>query len=287
MSGDGQAWAGAGPSRSSWSRAPCWHCRPGPQLWDRRHRGAPGSAGRRQAVLRLPRGRAPRGHTRRSDRQRGGALRACPAGEPPRGRGPGRRPERDGPQRAEARRRAHRPGGGRPRGRGDALGAGQPHGARPHGGGRRRDDVVRPHGRPGIRLHVPALPPVLPRHPHLRRRPARQPRPRRSHPQRHRRAGVRPAASPSVAPGLERRRCPASAAATTSACGVRSTCTSGPAGDRQVTRFARGDFARLVLFDGADGVRLAWHVTLPRHLAGALRRGRRRHAPARSCTART
>ncbi len=35
---------------------------------------------------------------------------------------------------------------------------------------------------------------------------------------------------------------------------------SGPAGARQVTRFARGDFARLVLFDGADGVRLAWHV---------------------------
>jgi extracellular elastinolytic metalloproteinase len=36
---------------------------------------------------------------------------------------------------------------------------------------------------------------------------------------------------------------------------------SGPSGDRRVTRFSRGDFARLVLFDGADGVRLAWHVT--------------------------
>jgi extracellular elastinolytic metalloproteinase len=36
--------------------------------------------------------------------------------------------------------------------------------------------------------------------------------------------------------------------------------TSGPAGVRQVTRFQRGDFARLVLFDGPDGVRLAWHV---------------------------
>ncbi|HET8759309.1 MAG TPA: M36 family metallopeptidase [Solirubrobacteraceae bacterium] len=35
---------------------------------------------------------------------------------------------------------------------------------------------------------------------------------------------------------------------------------SGPTGARQVTRFARGDFARLVLFDGPDGVRLAWHV---------------------------
>ncbi|HEX5618487.1 MAG TPA: M36 family metallopeptidase, partial [Solirubrobacteraceae bacterium] len=35
---------------------------------------------------------------------------------------------------------------------------------------------------------------------------------------------------------------------------------SGPDGVRQVTRFARGDFARLVLFDGPDGTRLAWHV---------------------------
>ena len=37
--------------------------------------------------------------------------------------------------------------------------------------------------------------------------------------------------------------------------------TSGPAGTRQMTRLARGDFARLVLFDGPDGVRLAWHLT--------------------------
>jgi extracellular elastinolytic metalloproteinase len=36
--------------------------------------------------------------------------------------------------------------------------------------------------------------------------------------------------------------------------------TSGPAGVRQITRFARGDFARLVLFDGPDGTVLAWHV---------------------------
>jgi extracellular elastinolytic metalloproteinase len=35
---------------------------------------------------------------------------------------------------------------------------------------------------------------------------------------------------------------------------------SGPAGARRVTRFAPGDFARLVLFDGANGTRLAWHV---------------------------
>ena len=60
--------------------------------------------------------------------------------------------------------------------------------------------------------------------------------------------------------------------------GVRRTIdvTSGPSGVRQVTRFPRGDFARLVLFDGPDGVRLAWHVRLPRDLARALRRGRRR-----------
>jgi extracellular elastinolytic metalloproteinase len=37
--------------------------------------------------------------------------------------------------------------------------------------------------------------------------------------------------------------------------------TSGPAGVRQVTRFAHGDFARLVIFGGADGPRLAWHLT--------------------------
>jgi extracellular elastinolytic metalloproteinase len=35
---------------------------------------------------------------------------------------------------------------------------------------------------------------------------------------------------------------------------------SGPSGDRETTVFTSGDFARLVLFDGADGVRLAWHV---------------------------
>ncbi len=37
--------------------------------------------------------------------------------------------------------------------------------------------------------------------------------------------------------------------------------TSGPAGVRQVTHFAHGDFARLVLFDAPGGVRLAWHLT--------------------------
>jgi extracellular elastinolytic metalloproteinase len=37
--------------------------------------------------------------------------------------------------------------------------------------------------------------------------------------------------------------------------------TSPAAGVRRLTRFARGDFARLVLFDGADGARLAWHLT--------------------------
>jgi hypothetical protein len=36
---------------------------------------------------------------------------------------------------------------------------------------------------------------------------------------------------------------------------------SGPEGARHVTRFASGDFARLVLFGGAAGARLAWHVT--------------------------
>jgi hypothetical protein len=36
---------------------------------------------------------------------------------------------------------------------------------------------------------------------------------------------------------------------------------SGPTGVRQMTRFASGDFARLVLFGTADGARLAWHVT--------------------------
>jgi extracellular elastinolytic metalloproteinase len=36
--------------------------------------------------------------------------------------------------------------------------------------------------------------------------------------------------------------------------------TSGPAGVRQMTRFTRGDFARLVLFDSPDGTVLAWHV---------------------------
>ena len=36
--------------------------------------------------------------------------------------------------------------------------------------------------------------------------------------------------------------------------------TSGPLGVRRMTRFARGDFARLVLFDGPDGTVLAWHV---------------------------
>ena len=37
--------------------------------------------------------------------------------------------------------------------------------------------------------------------------------------------------------------------------------TSGPTGLRQVTRFPHGDFARLVIFGGADGPRLAWHLT--------------------------
>jgi hypothetical protein len=37
--------------------------------------------------------------------------------------------------------------------------------------------------------------------------------------------------------------------------------TAGPSGARAVTHFSRGDFARLVLFDGADGLRLAWHLT--------------------------
>ena len=37
--------------------------------------------------------------------------------------------------------------------------------------------------------------------------------------------------------------------------------TSGPAGDRRVTQFAGGEFARLVLFGTARGARLAWHVT--------------------------
>ena len=37
---------------------------------------------------------------------------------------------------------------------------------------------------------------------------------------------------------------------------------SGPDGVRRMTRFARGDFARLVLFGAADGARLAWHVRL-------------------------
>jgi hypothetical protein len=37
--------------------------------------------------------------------------------------------------------------------------------------------------------------------------------------------------------------------------------TSGPSGARQVTRFAGGDFARLVVFAGADGPVLAWHLT--------------------------
>ena len=36
---------------------------------------------------------------------------------------------------------------------------------------------------------------------------------------------------------------------------------SGPAGVRRTTRFATGDFARLVLFGAASGPRLAWHVT--------------------------
>jgi extracellular elastinolytic metalloproteinase len=36
---------------------------------------------------------------------------------------------------------------------------------------------------------------------------------------------------------------------------------SGPTGARRMTRFATGDFARLVLFGGASGARLAWHVT--------------------------
>ncbi len=36
---------------------------------------------------------------------------------------------------------------------------------------------------------------------------------------------------------------------------------SAPAGARRTTRFATGDFARLVLFGGASGARLAWHVT--------------------------
>ena len=37
--------------------------------------------------------------------------------------------------------------------------------------------------------------------------------------------------------------------------------TSGPAGDRLRTRFAGGDFARLVLFGTGHGARLAWHLT--------------------------
>jgi extracellular elastinolytic metalloproteinase len=37
--------------------------------------------------------------------------------------------------------------------------------------------------------------------------------------------------------------------------------TEGPSGIRRLTRFPRGDFARLVIFGGADGPRLAWHVT--------------------------
>ena len=36
---------------------------------------------------------------------------------------------------------------------------------------------------------------------------------------------------------------------------------SGPTGARQTTTFAGGDFARLVLFGGAGGAKLAWHVT--------------------------
>ena len=51
---------------------------------------------------------------------------------------------------------------------------------------------------------------------------------------------------------------------------------SGPSGARQVTTFADGDFARLVLFGGATGARLAWHVTYRANSTGALRRGRRR-----------
>jgi extracellular elastinolytic metalloproteinase len=36
---------------------------------------------------------------------------------------------------------------------------------------------------------------------------------------------------------------------------------SGPTGARRTTRFEGGDFARLVLFETANGVKLAWHVT--------------------------
>ena len=35
---------------------------------------------------------------------------------------------------------------------------------------------------------------------------------------------------------------------------------SGPSGVRRTTRFAGGDFARLVLFGSGRGTRLAWHV---------------------------
>ena len=45
--------------------------------------------------------------------------------------------------------------------------------------------------------------------------------------------------------------------------GVRGATkvASGPAGQRRETTFAGGDFARLVMFGGAGGARLAWHVT--------------------------
>ncbi|HWM12834.1 MAG TPA: M36 family metallopeptidase, partial [Solirubrobacteraceae bacterium] len=49
---------------------------------------------------------------------------------------------------------------------------------------------------------------------------------------------------------------------------VRSVdVVSGPDGARRVTRFAGGDFARLVLFGGPRATRLAWHLT---YRAGSL-----------------
>ena len=62
--------------------------------------------------------------------------------------------------------------------------------------------------------------------------------------------------------------------------------TSGPAGERRVTHFARGDFARLVLFGSGHGARLAWHLTY-QATSLAYYDAVVDATTARSCTART